>query len=144
MVRSAINLLFGLLLFTTLSLESNAVRAQQVELQIVKAGFIVGLTGGRGMLYYEGRAYPLRVDGVSLGATFAVSSIDLTGIVSNLQRPEDIYGTYTASSAGVALAGGGKVAKLTNNKGVRMEVRGRTIGVEFSLDLSGIRIRARK
>ncbi|MEM7464998.1 MAG: hypothetical protein AAF362_20200 [Pseudomonadota bacterium] len=115
----------------------------RVDLQIVKVGFIVGLSGGRGTLYYDGLAYPIRIGGVSLGPSFAVSSIDLTGTAYNLNRVEDFYGTYTAGSAGLALVGGGETASLSNARGVRLEVVGRTIGVEFSLDLSGISIQPR-
>lgn len=115
----------------------------RVDIQIVKVGFIVGVSGGRGTLYFDGVAYPIRVGGVSLGPSFAVSSIDLTGTAYNLTNAQDFYGTYTAGSAGLAVVGGGKAATLTNARGVRLEVQGRTIGVEFSLDLSGISIQPR-
>lgn len=115
----------------------------RIDLQIVKAGFIVGLSGGRGTLYYDGLAYPLRVGGLSLGPSFSISSVDVTGEVYNLNSVEDLYGNYTAGSAGVAIVGGGGVATLTNARGVRLEVRGRTIGVDFSLNLSGVSIQPR-
>ena len=38
---------------------------------------------------------------------------------------------------------GGKAASLTNARGIRMDLIGRTIGREFSLDLSGINNRPR-
>jgi hypothetical protein len=43
--------------------------------------------------------------------------------------------------ASVAVAGGGKVARLRNSRGVVLEVRGRQIGAMFSIDLSGMEIR---
>ncbi|MCP4074322.1 MAG: hypothetical protein GY742_21755 [Hyphomicrobiales bacterium] len=115
----------------------------RIDMQIGKVGFIIGVSGGRGTVYFDGHAYPIRVGGVSLGATFAMSSIDLTGTVYNLNRIEDLYGNYTATSAGLAVVAGGKTGSLTNARGIRMELRGRTIGLEFSLDLSGINIRPR-
>ncbi len=115
----------------------------RIDMQIAKVGFIIGVSGGRGTVYFDNHAYPIRVGGISLGATFAISSIDLTGTVYGLNRIEDLYGNYSAGSAGLALVAGGKTASLSNVRGVRMELRGRTIGLEFSLDLSGINIQPR-
>ena len=38
-----------------------------VRLNIVKAGFIVGVGGGSGVLHYRGRNYPLRLGGIGIG-----------------------------------------------------------------------------
>lgn len=111
-----------------------------IQIEIYKAGFIVGVSGGSGTLHHGGRAYPLTIGGVSLGATIGASRAELLGEVYNLRRPSDIEGTYTAVQAGVAVAGGEKVAELQNSKGVLLKIRGRQIGLEFSLDLSGMQI----
>jgi hypothetical protein len=115
----------------------------RIDMKIGKVGFIVGVSGGRGTVQFNGQTYPIRVGGVSLGATIAFSSIDLTGAIFNLNRIEDLYGTYTAVSAGLAVVAGGKAGSLSNARGVRLDVKGRTIGLEFSLDLSGINIQPR-
>ena len=129
-------------LLPTLATNAKAEDAR-IDMQIGKLGFIIGVSGGRGTVYFDNHAYPIRVGGVSLGATFAVSSIDLTGTVYNLNRIEDLYGIYSAGSAGLAVVAGGKAGSLSNARGVRMELRGRTIGLEFSLDLSGINVQPR-
>src|SRR5687768_18298676 len=85
-----------------------------VHVEIAKAGFIVGVGGGRGTLIFNGRRYPLRVGGLSFGATIGVSKADLVGTVSTLRVPSDIAGTYTAVGAGVAVAGGGSTIRLRN------------------------------
>ncbi len=127
-----------------LSLSSVSTNAQQIsgriELIIYKAGFIVGVSGGEGILNFRGRRYPLAIGGISLGATIGASKADLVGEVYNLRTPADIAGTYTSTQAGVAIAGGAKVAQLKNSKGVVLKVSGKQIGLEFSLDLSGIQI----
>ncbi len=129
----------------TISPITTSAKAQdaRIDMKIGKVGFIVGFAGGRGTVLFDGQTYPIRVGGISLGATFAISSIDLTGAVFNLNRIEDLYGTYTAVSAGLAVVAGGKAGSLSNARGVKLEVRGRTIGLEFSLDLSGINIQPR-
>lgn len=117
-------------------------RAQsaQIEFNIVKAGFILGVSGGSGTLFYGGRTYPLVIAGVSLGATIGASKADLVGEVYNLRSPADIEGTYSATGAGIAVAGGERAAELQNSRGVVLKVRGKQIGLEFSLDLSGMQI----
>jgi len=113
----------------------------QVAFKVFKVGFIVGAGGGSGTLIFQGKKYPLSVGGVSLGVTIGVSSADLVGEVYNLNNPADIEGTYTAASASVAVAGGGMTASLKNSRGVELRVRGKQIGLEFSVDLSGLNIK---
>lgn len=110
-----------------------------VRIKVAKAGFIVGVGGGSGVLRFQGRDYQLRVGGVSVG-TIGVAQADLVGTASNLRTAADIAGTYTAVSAGLAVAGGGKTARLRNSKGVVLELRGTQVGFELSLDLSGVTI----
>ena len=110
-----------------------------VRIKVAKAGFIVGVGGGSGVLRFQGRDYQLRVGGVSVG-TIGVAQADLVGTASNLQTAADSAGTYTAVSAGLAVAGGGKTARLRNSKGVVLELRGTQVGFELSLDLSGVTI----
>ncbi len=114
-----------------------------IEFRVLKVGFIVGGGGGRGTLFYQGKRYPLSVGGVSIGATIGVASADMVGEVYNLNNPADIDGAYSAASAGVAIAGGGKVASLSNARGVVIKVRGKQIGLKLSLDLSGLTIKLR-
>ena len=115
-----------------------------VQLELYKAGFIVGGSGGKGTLKLAGKSYPLEIGGVSLGATIGFSKAELIGEVLNIKQPSDIEGVYTAGQAGVAVAGGAKVAELKNSKGVVMKVKGKQIGLEFSLDLSGMEITLKK
>jgi len=116
----------------------------RIELDIYKAGFIVGGSGGSGTLIHQGKRYPLNVGGVSLGATIGVSKAELIGEVYNLKRVEDINGTYTAAGAGFAVAGGEKVADLRNARGVQIKVRGKQIGLALEADLSGLRLEVKK
>ena len=111
-----------------------------VQIELYKAGFIVGISGGKGTLKYGGKTYNLGIGGVSLGATIGASKAELIGEAENLTKPSDIEGTYTAVQAGLAAAGGAKTAQLKNSKGVILKLRGKQIGLEFSLDLSGIQI----
>ncbi|MEQ1578081.1 MAG: hypothetical protein ABL894_10545 [Hyphomicrobium sp.] len=112
----------------------------QIAIEVYKAGFILGVSGGSGTLTFGGKAYPLNIGGVSLGATIGASKAELIGEATGLNSSSDIEGTYTALQAGVAAAGGSKTAQLKNSKGVVLKLRGKQIGLEFSLDLSGMQI----
>lgn len=110
-----------------------------VRIRVAKAGFIVGVGGGSGVLRFKGRNYRFRVDGISAG-TIGVARAELIGTASNLQSAADLAGSYTAVSAGVAIAGGGKSARLRNSKGVILDLRGRQVGFEASFNLGGVNI----
>jgi hypothetical protein len=110
-----------------------------VRLSIGKAGFIVGFGGGQGILAFKGKNYRLSIGGISVG-TIGAAKADLIGHAYHLRSPEDIAGTYSAVSASVAVAGGGKVVRLQNAKGVVLELRGAQVGLELSTALSGIDI----
>ena len=114
-----------------------------IEFTIWRAGFIVGGSGGSGVMMVNDKGYNLAIGGVSIGATIGVARAEFLGEVLNLKQPSDIEGTYTAVSAGGALAGGGGVAELQNSRGVRLKIQGRQIGLMVSIDLSGMQIAIR-
>ena len=111
-----------------------------VYVEIAKAGFIVGVGGGRGTLVFQGRRYPLSVGGLSFGATIGASKADLVGRAYNLRRATDIAGTYTAVGVGAAAGGGVSSIRLQNARGVVLDLRGRNIGLELNANVSGIEV----
>ena len=114
-----------------------------IVIEIVSGGFIVGGSGGNGTLLYRGKRYPLSIGGLSVGVTIGLASARLGGRVYNLRRVTDIEGSYGATDAGYAFVGGRKVARLSNGRGVVLELRGRQVGLEATLDMSGMRIALR-
>jgi lipid-binding SYLF domain-containing protein len=132
------------LLVTSLSATAAGAPDGTIALEIYKAGFIVGGAGGSGTLTYKGTAHPVEIGGVSLGATIGISKAELLGDVYNLKSLEDIEGTYTATTVGLAVAGGDKTAELKNSKGVELKIKGKQIGLELSLDLSGLELKLKR
>jgi hypothetical protein len=122
---------------------SSQAASGSVRIEIVKAGFIVGVSGGGGTLTFNGRHYRLGVGGVSLGATIGASKAVLVGRVYNIHRASDVAGTYGAAGAGGAVVTGRRVVRLRNEKGAVLELHGRQVGLEFSVDLAGMVIRLR-
>src|SRR5580658_2254793 len=110
-----------------------------VRLHIVKVGFIIGVGGGNGRLYFNHHVYPLSLGGIGIGS-LGVAAVDLVGTASNLHSPYDIVGTYSVAGAGAAFVGGAAAATLQNEKGVVLQVRGVQAGFQVSLSLGGMTI----
>jgi len=110
-----------------------------VHLKIVKAGFVVGVGGGDGTLFYQGHRYRLSVGGIGVGS-IGIASAHLSGTAYNLTNPADIAGTYGAAGAGGTFVGGAAVARLENEKGVVLELHGPQISFHVSLGLAGMTI----
>ena len=103
---------------------SSAARADEgfVTLTIYKAGWIIGGSGGGGVLTFHGRSYPLSAGGLDYGLVFGGSKTVLRGRVSNIYRPSDVAGVYGAAGAGLAVGGGARAIVLSNQKGAVLEL----------------------
>jgi hypothetical protein len=110
---------------------------------VIKAGIVIGGSGGSGTLVFHGRRYPLAIGGVSYGFTFGASATDFTGTVSNIGRPSDVNGVYGAAGAGVAVGRGAGVIVLTNQNGAVLTLSGRQAGLIVAADLNGLIITIR-
>jgi len=111
-----------------------------VSLVIYKAGWIIGGSGGSGVLNFRGRTYALTTGGLDYGLVFGGSRTVLHGTVSNIYRPSDVAGVYGAAGAGLAVGGGARAIVLTNQKGAVLELSGRQVGLMANADLSGLAI----
>jgi hypothetical protein len=140
-IRNGLAFVMAVAMLMTLSLPSHAA-VGTVRIKIVKAGFIVGVGGGNGVLHFEGRNYHLGIGGISVG-TIGAAGADLVGRAYNLHHAEDIVGTYTAVSGSIAVAGGVKIVQLQNSNGVVLKLQGKQAGFEASASLSGLSISLR-
>ena len=103
----------------------------------------IGFSWGKGVLTYQGKEYPFKVNGLSVvdvGITKATSS----GKVYNLKKLEDFNGNYTAASAEGTMAGGAGVLKMKNQNGVEIELLSTTQGVNLKLSVEGVKIQLEK
>jgi hypothetical protein len=111
-----------------------------VSLVIYKAGWIIGGSGGNGVLNFQGRRYALSTGGVDYGLVFGGSKTVLRGRVSNIFRASDVAGVYGAAGAGIAVGSGARAIVLTNQKGAVLELSGQQTGLMANADLSGLAI----
>ena len=129
--------------FAGASLSSASADEGFVTLTIYKAGWIIGGSGGGGVLTFHGRAYPLSTGGLDYGLVFGGSRTVLQGRVHNIWRPSDVAGVYAAAGAGLAVGGGACAIVLTNQKGAVLELSGHQVGLMANVDLSGLAITMR-
>jgi lipid-binding SYLF domain-containing protein len=124
---------------------SSAARADEgfVQLTIYKAGWVIGGSGGSGVLDFRGRRYGLSTGGLDYGFVFGGSKTILRGRVSNIWRPSDVAGVYGAAGAGIAVGRGARAIVLTNQKGAVLELTGHQVGLMANADLSGLAITMR-
>jgi hypothetical protein len=111
-----------------------------VSLVIYKGGWVIGGSGGGGVLNFHGRSYALSTGGLDYGFVFGGSKTVLHGTVSNIYRPSDVAGVYAAAGAGLAVGRGARAIVLTNQKGAVLNLSGHQVGLMANADLSGLAI----
>ena len=99
------------------------------------------MAAGSGYLFYQDQKYGLAIVSPQISRVW-ITSIDLIGTASNLRSASDIIGAYTAGEAGAAMVGRVKTARLENKKGVALEIKAVNLNRLFTLDLSGMTIKA--
>ena len=103
----------------------------------------IGWSWGHGTLTYKGKAYKVKVEGLSVGEV-GLTNVKAKGNVYNLNKLEDFDGVYAAGGAG-ATAGKGKGASaLTNANGVSVLLTSTTKGASLKIAAEGIKLQIEK
>ena len=100
----------------------------------------IGFSWGSGTLTYQGKDYPITVNGLSVGDV-GVSRIEASGKVYNLKKLADFDGNYTAATAGATIAGGASVTAMKNQNGVSVHLVSTSQGLKWNLSASGVSMR---
>ena len=103
----------------------------------------VGFSWGEGTLRYEGKTYPIEVDGLTVGQVGA-TSVSATGDVYHLKKLSDFDGTYAAVTGGATIGGGGGGLAMRNQNGVVIEITGTSQGVNLTAGVSGVKLAVKK
>jgi hypothetical protein len=118
-------------------------RAESGAVRVVftKGGFIIGVGGGEGVLFFRGHRYPFTVSGMSVGFTIGASTTQMSGHALHLRTAGDLQGSYSVIGAGGAIAAGAGGVSLRNNQtGVVLQLAGGKVGVELSAAVGGVTI----
>ena len=111
-----------------------------ISFKVIKAGFVVGGSGGSGTLNFHGQSYRLGIGGISYGFTFGASETRFHGTVSNIRRASDVGGVYAAGNVGAAVGRGAQAIVLTNQNGAVLTLSGNSVGAIVSADLNGLAV----
>ena len=141
MRRTIMNAVTVASLLLMLSCLSAAAQQPDATLKLHTASVAAGIgySWGGGILTFQGKEYPCRIDGLAVGEV-GISSADAVGNVYHLTNIEDFSGTYTAVSTGAALAGGGDVATMRNQQGVVIDLTDTSQGAKIMLAVQGVTI----
>ena len=123
----------------------SAARADTCDIafSVLKAGWVIGGSGGSGVMRCGNRSYPIRIGGVSAGFLFGASETRFRGRAHFHGSPFNVAGVYGAAGAGIAVGPGVQGIVLRNEKGATLELTGRQIGLQINADLSGLAISMR-
>jgi lipid-binding SYLF domain-containing protein len=136
--------LIGLIAIVGASISSMAhADSGYIRFSVLKAGWFIGGSGGRGILIFHGRQYPLTIGGLSAGLVFGASETHFVGTVRNIFSPLDAAGVYGAAGAGAAIVAGASAIVLKNEKGAVLSLSGPQVGLIANADLSGMAISLR-
>jgi hypothetical protein len=114
-----------------------------ISFSVLKAGWVIGGSGGSGTLRCGGKSYRLSIGGVSYGIMFGASETRFSGRAHFNGSPYNVAGAYGAAGAGAAVGRGAQAIVLRNEKGATLELVGRQVGLQINADLSGLVISMR-
>jgi hypothetical protein len=114
-----------------------------ITFSVLKAGWVIGGSGGSGTLHCGNANYPITIGGVSWGIMFGASETRFRGTATFRGSPYDVAGVYGAGGAGAAVGVGAQAIVLRNEKGATLSLTGRQVGLQINADLSGMAITMR-
>jgi hypothetical protein len=100
----------------------------------------IGFRWGSGTLTYNGRDYPIKVNGLSVGKV-GMTGVSADGEVFNLKHLQDFNGHYNVGAAGtrgVTLASGKAGTLMTNQAGVIVRLSATQKGIDVNATGGGV------
>ncbi len=140
---------FLILGFSVLSFSVNAADAPKkpsgtVNINETQFALIVGGSTGGGVLNFQGKKYPFKIGGMSLGANVGVSKLSAVGEVYDLNDISKFAGTFTKLESSITLGGGVGGTILRNENGVIMRLTSTSEGLQLNLSASGVTVKLDK
>jgi len=99
----------------------------------------IGFSWGKGTLTYQGKTYPVKVEGLSVGEV-GIDRATATGKVYNMKKLTDFSGNYTAAGAAGTVGGGGGISTMRNQNGVTIDLTSTTQGASLKIAAEGLRL----
>ena len=99
----------------------------------------IGFSWGKGSLAFQGKTYPVKVQGLSVGEV-GVTRATALGSVYNLTKLADFDGNYVAGGAEATIGGGAGITAMKNQNGVVIELKSTTQGASLKLAAEGLKL----
>jgi len=99
----------------------------------------IGFSWGSGTLTYQGKTYPVSVDGLTLGA-LGVTEASASGNVYGLKQLSDFSGVYSAVKVSGTLGKGEGWSTMRNHHGVVIELKASTAGAKITAGAGGVKL----
>ncbi len=143
-VRKFLSILFLGLAFVSFgasAADAPKVPAGTVNITETQFALIVGGSRGAGVLNYQGKNYPFKMSGMSVGANVGISKVSLAGEVYDMADISKFSGTFTKLESSITLGGGVGGTILKNQNGVIMRLTSTSEGVQLNLSSSGVTVK---
>ena len=143
-VLSVLILSLGILSFGAGAADAPKAPSGTVSISETQFALIVGGSTGGGVLTYQGKKYPFKIGGMSLGANVGVSKLSASGEVYDLTDISKFPGTFTKLESSITLGGGMGGTVLRNENGVIMRLTSTSEGLQLNLSASGVTVKLDK
>ena len=136
-----VSMLVGSLVALLAGLAAAQARKPDATLTLSEGSVAVGIgfSWGKGTLSYQGKTYPFKVEGLSVGEV-GMTRASAAGNVFNLKKLADFSGNYTAGAAEGTVGGGAGITAMKNQNGVVIELKSTTQGANLKLAAEGIKL----
>jgi len=111
--------------------------AGTIEINSMQIAFIASGQAGGGTLEFEGKEYAFNIAGLGIGG-IGIQSINAVGAVYNMEDVSKFPGTYVNARAGVTLAKGKGLMRLSNEHGVILDLKASNKGAALSIGADGM------
>lgn len=143
-ILSVLILGLALLGFGAIAADAPKKPSGTVSINETQFALILGGSTGGGVLTYEGKKYPFKISGMSLGANVGVSKLSAVGEVYDLKEISKFPGTFTKLESSITLGGGVGGTVLKNENGVIMRLTSTSEGLQLNLSASGVTVKLDK
>ena len=143
-VLSVLILSLGILSFGASAADAPKAPSGTVSISETQFALIVGGSTGGGVLTYQGKKYPFKIGGMSLGANVGVSKLSASGEVYDLTDISKFPGTFTKLESSITLGGGMGGTVRRNENGVIMRLTSTSEGLQLNLSASGVTVKLDK
>lgn len=137
-ITFAVTLVSVLVCLSSFSLAEEKTPDATLTLSGGSVGAGLGYQWGKGTLTYKGKTYDIEYNGLSFGE-LGGSGRNISGSVYNLKNVDDFVGRYAALKTGIAVAAGGEVSTMSNDKGVKIDLQGVERGIKLSFGTEGLK-----